>query len=161
MPTAKRIRKRRAALELLWTERAIRDLEKIDDYIAEDSPAAAARRVAKLIAIAATVPSAPRSRVVWYRSKVVQIFAKCCCDTIELFTASERRESTFSRFLKDTSCYRRAWYLRTTNGIGVVQPNLSVQLTSNRVTRRSPTASSVGAINPINAGRVSEAVAQS
>ena len=31
------------------------------DYIAEDSPAAAARWVAKLIATAATVPSAPRS----------------------------------------------------------------------------------------------------
>jgi plasmid stabilization system protein ParE len=61
MPTGRRIRKRRVGLKLVWAERAIRDLEKIDDYIAEDSPAAAARWVAKLIATAATIPSAPRS----------------------------------------------------------------------------------------------------
>lgn len=61
MPTARRIRKRRAGLKLVWTERAIRDLEQIDDYVAKDSPAAAARWVAKLIATAATVPSTPRS----------------------------------------------------------------------------------------------------
>jgi plasmid stabilization system protein ParE len=62
MPTGRRIRKRRVGLKLVWTERAMRDLEKIDDYIAEDSPAAAARWLAKLIATAATIPSAPLIR---------------------------------------------------------------------------------------------------
>lgn len=61
MPTAKRQRKRPTALELVWTERAVRDLEKIDDYIAQDSPAAAVRWVGKLIATAATLASAPQA----------------------------------------------------------------------------------------------------
>jgi plasmid stabilization system protein ParE len=51
----KRLRKRRGKVDLVWTEHALRDLERIENYIAEDSPAAAARWVGKLSSTAATV----------------------------------------------------------------------------------------------------------
>jgi addiction module RelE/StbE family toxin len=61
MPATKRSRKGRARLKVVWTEYALRDLERIDSYIARDSPAAAARWVGKLIATAAALASAPMS----------------------------------------------------------------------------------------------------
>lgn len=61
MPPTKRSRKGRARLKVVWTEYALRDLERIDSYIARDSPASAARWVGKLIATAATLASAPTS----------------------------------------------------------------------------------------------------
>ena len=61
MPTTKRPRRGHAKLKVVWTEYALRDLERIDSYIAEDSPVAAARWVGKLIATAATLASAPMS----------------------------------------------------------------------------------------------------
>jgi toxin ParE1/3/4 len=61
MPATKRSRKGRVRLKVAWTEYALRDLERIDSYIAGDSPAAAARWVGKLIATAAALASAPMS----------------------------------------------------------------------------------------------------
>ena len=61
MSIAKRSRKGRVRLKVVWTEYALRDLERIDSYIARDSPAAAARWVGKLIAAAATLASVPMS----------------------------------------------------------------------------------------------------
>ncbi|HEX7479622.1 MAG TPA: type II toxin-antitoxin system RelE/ParE family toxin [Polyangiales bacterium] len=43
----------------MWTDFALRDLERIDDYIAQDRPSAAARWVQKLIATADTAAAAP------------------------------------------------------------------------------------------------------
>jgi addiction module RelE/StbE family toxin len=66
----KRLRKKRGRLDLVWTEHALRDLERIENYIAEDSPAAAARWVRKLIATAATVVSSPSAgRIVPEKSR--------------------------------------------------------------------------------------------
>jgi toxin ParE1/3/4 len=61
MPIAKRSRSARVRLKVVWTEYALRDLERIDSYIARSSPAAAARWVGKLIATAASLASAPMS----------------------------------------------------------------------------------------------------
>jgi toxin ParE1/3/4 len=61
MPTTKTSRRRRAKLKVVWTERALRDLERIDSYVAKDSPVAAARCVRTLVATAATLASAPMS----------------------------------------------------------------------------------------------------
>ncbi|MCZ7680564.1 MAG: type II toxin-antitoxin system RelE/ParE family toxin [Sandaracinaceae bacterium] len=44
---------------LVWTERALRDLEAIGDYIAADDPAAAARWVGKLLKVAERAGKAP------------------------------------------------------------------------------------------------------
>jgi addiction module RelE/StbE family toxin len=44
---------------VVWTDFALRDLERIDDYIAQDSPVAAARWVQKLISTAETAAAAP------------------------------------------------------------------------------------------------------
>ncbi len=49
------------ALELVWSERALTDLEAIGDFIARDDPAAAARWVAKLTAAAVKAAAAPRA----------------------------------------------------------------------------------------------------
>lgn len=61
MATSKRLRKSRGKRKVVWTEHALRDLEKIDSYIARDSPAAATRWIRKLLATAATVGAAPNS----------------------------------------------------------------------------------------------------
>lgn len=44
-----------------WTDRALSDLEAIGEYIARDSPAAAARWVTRLMTVAENVALAPRT----------------------------------------------------------------------------------------------------
>jgi addiction module RelE/StbE family toxin len=55
--------RRRDALSIEWTERAVADLRAIDDYIAADTPAAAERWIVRIIAkaeAAARFPMAGR-----------------------------------------------------------------------------------------------------
>lgn len=65
--------------EVVWTERAVRDLEAVRRFIAEDSPAQADRWVAKLIAAAEAAGAAPlAARVVpeLGRSEIREVFVK-------------------------------------------------------------------------------------
>ncbi|MFI5301189.1 MAG: type II toxin-antitoxin system RelE/ParE family toxin [Polyangiales bacterium] len=60
MTRAKRPTKTEAAAPTIeWTERALADLREIDEYIAADSPAAAERWIARLIAKAEAAAHAP------------------------------------------------------------------------------------------------------
>ena len=54
-----RPRRPRLPLAIFWTDRALRDLEAIRDFIARDSIPAADRWVARLIAAAAQAATAP------------------------------------------------------------------------------------------------------
>jgi toxin ParE1/3/4 len=56
---ARKTQTRGAKPRVVWTDLALRDLERIDDYIAEDSPIAAERWVQRLISTAETVAAAP------------------------------------------------------------------------------------------------------
>lgn len=51
--TKNRRGRRKVAVSIEWTERAVADLRAIDDYIGADNPAAAERWVGRLIAKAA------------------------------------------------------------------------------------------------------------
>jgi toxin ParE1/3/4 len=58
------------ARSIEWTERALADLQEIDDYIAKDDAVAAARWVARLIAVAERAASMPLAgRVVPERAR--------------------------------------------------------------------------------------------
>jgi toxin ParE1/3/4 len=57
-PQEDRLRARRP-LPVLWTDRALADLEAIRDYIARDNPSAAARWVMRLCQTAEKVGTAP------------------------------------------------------------------------------------------------------
>ena len=57
--TARRPNARGARPRAVWTDFALRDLERIDDYIAQDNPIAAERWVQKLVATAETAATAP------------------------------------------------------------------------------------------------------
>ena len=46
-------------MKLVWTERAVADLEAIEDYIAIDNPTAALAMVERLLARAATLVDQP------------------------------------------------------------------------------------------------------
>jgi len=52
---------RRVQRELIWSDRALRDLQAIDAYIAADDPIAAARWVDKLLAAAQRLVVLPNS----------------------------------------------------------------------------------------------------
>jgi plasmid stabilization system protein ParE len=45
----------------VWTDFALRDLERIDDYISQDKPLAAARWIQKLLATGDSVGSRPKA----------------------------------------------------------------------------------------------------
>jgi toxin ParE1/3/4 len=53
---------RRIQRELIWSDRALRDLQAIDTYIAADDPVAAERWVDKLLAAAQRTAVLPHSR---------------------------------------------------------------------------------------------------
>jgi addiction module RelE/StbE family toxin len=59
MPRPRQPKRRRAKLDVAWTDFALRDLEQIDSYIAEANPLAAERWVQKLIATGESAASAP------------------------------------------------------------------------------------------------------
>ncbi|WP_224240635.1 type II toxin-antitoxin system RelE/ParE family toxin [Hyalangium gracile] len=66
-------------LEVRWTERALKDLRAIGDYIARDSPEAAERWVATLLAAAeaaAATPMAGRRVPELRRDDVREVFRK-------------------------------------------------------------------------------------
>ena len=44
---------------IVWSDRALRDLEAIDEYVAQDNPAAAARWIDKIIKTVEEAASAP------------------------------------------------------------------------------------------------------
>jgi toxin ParE1/3/4 len=57
--TKAKTKARGAKPRVVWTDFALRDLERIDDYIAQDNPVAAERWVQKLMSTAETVAVAP------------------------------------------------------------------------------------------------------
>lgn len=59
MKAARKPTARGAKPRVVWTDFALRDLERIDDHIAQDNPSAAARWVQKLIATGETAGAAP------------------------------------------------------------------------------------------------------
>jgi addiction module RelE/StbE family toxin len=56
-----RLRAATSPASLQWTERALRDLCEIEDYIAAHNPAAAERWIARLIVTAEAAAAAPQS----------------------------------------------------------------------------------------------------
>ena len=67
------------ALTIEWSERAVADLRAVDEYIAADNPAAAARRVGRLIAkaeAAARLPMAGRVAPEKGRTDIREVFLR-------------------------------------------------------------------------------------
>jgi toxin ParE1/3/4 len=70
---------KRAATSIEWTERALADLQRIEDYIAADDPLAAGRWVGRLIAraeAAASMPLAGRVIPERARQNVREVFVR-------------------------------------------------------------------------------------
>ncbi|HVK72377.1 MAG TPA: type II toxin-antitoxin system RelE/ParE family toxin [Kofleriaceae bacterium] len=61
-PTRRRPASGARPSSIVWTDRAVSDLEAIGDHIARDDPSAAARWVAKLVDAAERVATAPLAR---------------------------------------------------------------------------------------------------
>ena len=57
--TKRKTKTRGAKPRVVWSDFALRDLERIDEYISEDSPLAAERWIQKLMSTAETVAVAP------------------------------------------------------------------------------------------------------